>query len=63
LVEVIECCYPHPEAPDDAIVPVIETRSFGNFKRTTPEGAASVLLEANLKVMDNITKSDNSRGV
>lgn len=51
LLEVVECFYKHPQAPDDAIIPVIETRMVARMHRNDFEAGSSVLLEANQKAV------------
>lgn len=49
LYEVVEVCYKHPQAPEDAVVPVIEVHVSKKVKKVDPEAAAWILLEASEK--------------
>ena len=51
--EVIECGYPHPDAPE-CICPVIKTIGHGSFLKSDVDGAKLVLLEAAQKVAGSI---------
>ena len=46
LHEVVRAFYRHPDAPEHALIPVIELRSIGEERRVAPEAAAWILLEA-----------------
>ena len=46
LFEVVERKYAHPQAPDDAVVPVVEIKRIGSERRNSPMAACWVLLEA-----------------
>ena len=47
LMEVVESFYRHPQAPEDAILPVIEMKCVKQCHRHTYEAGVLVLLEAN----------------
>ena len=46
LHEVVKAFYRHPDAPEHALVPVLEERFHGEKLRVAHEAAAWVLLEA-----------------
>jgi len=52
LFEVVESHYKHPEAPEDATIPVIEIKFVKEVKRTSLEAGALVLLEANQNAVE-----------
>jgi hypothetical protein len=56
LCEVIENTYPHPEAPEDAVIPVIDTRVVKIVKRTNYQAAPLILLEANQQTVRMIER-------
>lgn len=45
LMEIVEHTYPHPQAPDVAIINVLTTRRIGEFSRDG-DGSTAILLEA-----------------
>jgi len=49
LCEVYEATYPHPEAPQDAIIPVTRTRLIRTLKRLDYDAASLILMEAQQK--------------
>lgn len=49
LVEVYEAHYPHPEAPEDAIISLITTRLVKTMRRSDYSAAHIVLMEAQQK--------------
>jgi hypothetical protein len=51
LEEVVERFYKHPQAPEDAIIPVIETRVIKVCNRNSMEAAVLLLMEANQKAI------------
>lgn len=51
LYEVVEHMYPHPQVPEHATIAVMGIKSIGSFKRTSLDGATSVLLEASLNAI------------
>ncbi len=56
LMVVEEVYYKHPEAPEIALLPRIETREVGEASRLSQEGAPFVLLEA---AQNNITSNND----
>jgi hypothetical protein len=46
LSEVIDQCYPHPAAPKDAVIFIVETHSLAEFGINDPKAAPLILLEA-----------------
>jgi hypothetical protein len=54
LCEVFEATYPHPEAPEDAVIPVIDMRVVKTLKRTHYQAAPLVLMEAQQKTVRTI---------
>ena len=46
LLEVYIETYPHPDAPEDAVVSVTQTRVIKEYNRVDNKAASSVLLEA-----------------
>jgi len=49
LMEVYEAHYPHPEAPDDAIIHLTTTRLVKTLRRSDYDCAHVVLMEAQQK--------------
>ena len=49
LCQTYEATYPHPTAPESAVVQVIQTRSLRTMKRSDYKAAHLLLLEANQK--------------
>ncbi len=49
LLEIVEEFYPHPQAPDDALVPLYNIHLVKELRKSDPEAAVLVLLEANEK--------------
>lgn len=60
LYEVVEKYYPHPDAPKNAVVPVLETRLVASFKRCQFDAAALVILEAAMNTVSTIFKDQMS---
>jgi hypothetical protein len=46
LHEVVEETYPHPEAPECAVIQLITTRFIEQFSRLDKRASAAILLEA-----------------
>lgn len=51
LEEVVERCYRHPEAPNDAFIPVTETRVVKTLNVLDNEAGVLLLMEANQKAI------------
>lgn len=56
LEEVVSVDYKHPQAPNDAILTVIETRTIKKCGRKDYNSGAIVLLEANQKAVAHAIK-------
>ncbi|KKN99065.1 hypothetical protein LCGC14_0143120 [marine sediment metagenome] len=56
LYEVVEQLYQHPQAPDEAVIPVLTTRQVHSALRSSLEGASLVLFEAAQTVIDGSVK-------
>lgn len=54
LMEVYEAHYPHPEAPQEAIIPLITTRLVKTARRLAYDGAHILLMEAHQKACRHI---------
>ena len=54
LCEVFEATYPHPEAPQDAVIPVIDYRVVKTVRRQQYQAAHIVLMEAQQKACRTI---------
>jgi hypothetical protein len=49
LNEVYEATYPHPEAPEDAVIMLTTTRLVKTMRRSAYDGAHILLMEAQQK--------------
>lgn len=61
LCEVVYEHYPHPDAPQDAIIKLTTTKHICTHSRTSQRGAQLVLMEASQESMIAYAKTISSR--